>query len=192
MLVEKASSVASRESIHIAFLVAALNRLDIWTADIQNAYLNAPTKEKVWFRAGDEWDKHAGKPVLIVRALYGLKSSGQSWRQFLVETLKNKLGFTSGLANPNVRYKAQTKPDGSKYYVYLLIYVDGVISVDLEPERNITVYLGANIQKLHSRSQGLKESVGVCHVSNTPRKQSDMLRENSKWMGLNLIKSYLM
>ena len=41
------SSVVSRESVRIAFLVAALNGLDVWAADIQNAYLNAPTKEKV-------------------------------------------------------------------------------------------------------------------------------------------------
>ena len=98
-----------------------------------------------------------------------MKSSGQAWRQFLAETLKNKLGFTSSLADPDVWYKARTKPDGSKYYAYLLIYVDDVISVDLEPERNIemigevfkikegssgppSAYLGANVQKLQSRS----------------------------------------
>ena len=74
------SSVVSRESIRIGFLIAALNGLDVLAADIQNAYLNAPTEEKVWFRAGSEWGAHAGKPVLIVRALYGLKSSGQAWR----------------------------------------------------------------------------------------------------------------
>ena len=48
------SSAVSRESIRIAFLLAALNGLEVWTTDIQNAYLNTPTKEKVWFRAGDE------------------------------------------------------------------------------------------------------------------------------------------
>jgi hypothetical protein len=70
------SSIVSRESVRIGFLVAALNDLDIWAADIQNAYLNAPTKEKVWFKAGDEWGEHKGKPILVVRALYGLKGSG--------------------------------------------------------------------------------------------------------------------
>ena len=41
------SSVVSRESVRIGFLLAALNGLDVMAADIQNAYLNAPTKEKV-------------------------------------------------------------------------------------------------------------------------------------------------
>ena len=165
------SSVVSRESVRIAFLVAALNGLEVWTADIQNAYLNAPTKERVWFKAGEEWGENEGRPVLIVRALYGLKSSGQAWRQFLAETLKNNLGFTSSLADPDVWYRAKTKSDGTKYYAYLLIYVDDVISVDVDPKQNIDeigkvfkikngsdgppdIYLGANIQKLKSRSPG--------------------------------------
>jgi hypothetical protein len=36
------ASVVSRESVRIAFLIAALNDLDIMAADIQGAYLNAP------------------------------------------------------------------------------------------------------------------------------------------------------
>jgi hypothetical protein len=165
------SSVVSRESVRIGFLIAALNDLDVWAADIQNAYLNAPTKEKVWFVAGEEWGEHAGKPILVVRALYGLKGSGQAWRSFLADTLKNTLGFTSSLADPDVWYKASTKPNGMKYYTYLLIYVDDVICIDINPKKYIemigevfkikegsagppTVYLGANIQKLTSRSQG--------------------------------------
>jgi hypothetical protein len=71
------SSVVTRESVRIAFTMAALNDLEILAGDVQNAYLNAPTKEKCWFIAGPEFgpDKE-GKPVIIVRALYGLKSSG--------------------------------------------------------------------------------------------------------------------
>ena len=36
------ASVVSRESVRIAFLIAALNDLDILAGDIQNAYLNFP------------------------------------------------------------------------------------------------------------------------------------------------------
>jgi len=38
------SSVVTRESIRIAFLIAALNELDLLTADIGNAYLQAPAR----------------------------------------------------------------------------------------------------------------------------------------------------
>jgi len=37
------SSSVSHDSVHIAFLVAALNDLDILAADIGNMYLNAET-----------------------------------------------------------------------------------------------------------------------------------------------------
>ena len=40
------SSVVSRDSVCIAFLVAALNDLDVMSADIGNAYLNAPNKKR--------------------------------------------------------------------------------------------------------------------------------------------------
>ena len=42
------SSVVSREMVRIALLLAALNDLDVCAADICNAYLNAPWREKVW------------------------------------------------------------------------------------------------------------------------------------------------
>ncbi|KAI2511653.1 Reverse transcriptase (RNA-dependent DNA polymerase) [Fragilaria crotonensis] len=66
------SSVVSRDSIRIAFTLAALNDLNVLSADVQGAYLNAPTKEKVYTTAGLEFgaDK-VGRPVLIVRASMG-------------------------------------------------------------------------------------------------------------------------
>ena len=42
------SSVVSRDSVRIAFLIAALNDLDVWAADIGNAYLNADCREKIY------------------------------------------------------------------------------------------------------------------------------------------------
>jgi hypothetical protein len=66
-------SEVTQESVQLFFLIAALNDLDILACDVQDAYLNAPTKEKNWFTAGTEFGPdNVGKPVLIVRALYGL------------------------------------------------------------------------------------------------------------------------
>jgi hypothetical protein len=71
------SIVVSRDSIRIAFLYAALYDLDILSPDIQNAYLNAPMKEKLYTTAGLEFgSNNVNRPVLIVCALYGLQSSG--------------------------------------------------------------------------------------------------------------------
>ena len=40
------ASVVSRESVHIALTYAALNDLDVFAADIWNAYLQAPSSQK--------------------------------------------------------------------------------------------------------------------------------------------------
>jgi hypothetical protein len=81
------ASVVSRESVRIAFLIAALNDLDIMAADIQGAYLNAPCREKVYTICGHEFGEHVGKVAVVKLALYGLKSSGFAWRSHLAETL---------------------------------------------------------------------------------------------------------
>jgi hypothetical protein len=77
------ASVVTRESVRIALLIAALNDMSVLGADISNAYLNAPTTEKVWTILGAEWGSDAGKKAIIVRALYGLKSSGAAYRNHL-------------------------------------------------------------------------------------------------------------
>jgi hypothetical protein len=43
------SSVFSRDSIRIAFIVAGLNDLELLAGDVTNAYLNAPCRERIWF-----------------------------------------------------------------------------------------------------------------------------------------------
>ena len=83
------ASVVSRESVRIAFMLAALNGLDVMAADIGNAYLNAPAREKICVACGPEFGSNQGRPVLIVRALYGLRSSGARWREHMAATLRD-------------------------------------------------------------------------------------------------------
>jgi hypothetical protein len=98
------SSLVLRDSICFAFVFAALNDINLLATDIGNAYLNAPAREKVYTTAGPEFGPELeGKSVLIVRALYGLKSSGAALRAHLANTLQ-QLGYTSCLADPDVWY----------------------------------------------------------------------------------------
>jgi hypothetical protein len=129
------SSVVTRDSVRIAFTVAALNDLDVLAGDVQNAYLNAPTNEKCWFIAGPEFGPdRVGQPVVIVRALYGLKSSGARWRDHMAATLR-EAGYQSCYADPDVWMKKNTKPDGFKYWEYILCYVDDVLVISHEPQK---------------------------------------------------------
>ena len=53
-----------------------MNDWDIKMCDIGNAFLNAETRERVWFTAGSEWGNKKGRQVTTIPALHGLKSSG--------------------------------------------------------------------------------------------------------------------
>lgn len=123
------SSVVSRESVRIAFTIAALNGLDVIMSDVGNAYLNAKTSEKVYGIAGPEFgDDDVGKVCVIVRALYGLKSSGAAWRSHFANDLRD-MGFTSTLADPDVWLRPAIKKNGFKYYEYILVYVDDQLTI---------------------------------------------------------------
>ena len=47
------ASVVCRDSVRLSFLIESLNDLNILAGDTQNAHLNAPKKEKVFFYADD-------------------------------------------------------------------------------------------------------------------------------------------
>jgi len=66
------------------FFLAVLNYLNILSANIQNAYLNAPVREHLYTIAGKEFGSaNEGRPVLIVCAFYaGLHSSGNCFVRF--------------------------------------------------------------------------------------------------------------
>jgi hypothetical protein len=123
------AGVVSRESVRIALTLAALNDLEVKTADIENAYLTAPVGEKIWCRLGPEFGSDAGKKAVIVRALYGLKSAGASFRNHLADCMRH-LGWESCMADPDVWIKPEVRPDdGYRYYAYCLLYVDDILVV---------------------------------------------------------------
>ena len=128
------SSVVSRDSVRICLLYAALNNLDVSSADIQNAYLSAPPREKRYTIAGAEFGSEKDEIMLVVRALYGLRSSGAAFRQYLADIL-TELDFISCRGDPDVWRRSAVKPGTTEYYYeYLLVYVDDIICVSANPD----------------------------------------------------------
>ena len=160
------ASVVTRDSIRIAFLVAALNDLEVLSADISGAYLNANAAEKVYTIAGKEFGaEREGRVVIITRALYGLRSSGKAWRDHMAATLRDHR-YASCKADPDVWMRPKTKPDGFKYWSYILVYTDDILVIDHEPKvamdylasrytlkpgsvKEPDTYLGAQVSKFY-------------------------------------------
>ena len=69
------SSAVSRDKVRIGYLVAALNNLDVLSGDIQNSFLEAPTKEKIFFYAGDECNYDKDKVVIVVQSSHEISNS---------------------------------------------------------------------------------------------------------------------
>ena len=122
------ASVVTRETVRLALMIAALNDLEVKAGDVLNAYLTATNSEKIWTVLGPEWGPDQGKRAILVRALYGLKSAGASFRSHLAACMRD-LGYTSCKADPDLWYKAMTKSDGTTYYGYILCYVDGILCI---------------------------------------------------------------
>ena len=156
----------SRDSVRIAFTYAALNDLDIFAADIKNAYLQAPASEKHFIICGPEFGiENVGRVALIRRAWYGGKSAGKDFWEHLRSCMEF-LGFTSCLADPEVWMRKKVKSDGTPYWEYVLLYCDDalVISDDGEDvlrgeigkyfelkEESIgppSIYLGGKVKKV--------------------------------------------
>ncbi len=126
-------SVVSHETICTALLLAALNDLNVKVGDVLNAYITAPITKKVQTILGPEFGIDTGKSAIIVRALYGLKSAGAAFCVHLA-LFMHKMGCTSCKADPDLWYKAETRPvDNFRYYTYILCYVDDILCIHHDP-----------------------------------------------------------
>ena len=123
------AGVVSRDSVRIALTYAALNDIDVLAADIQNAYLQAPSSQKHYIICGKEFGlEKVDKVALIRRALYGGKSAGKDLQNHLRERMSH-LKFIPCLADPDVWMRPSIKADGMEYWEYVLLYCDDALVI---------------------------------------------------------------
>ena len=126
------SGVVSIQGIRIVTLLAELNDLELWSTDVGNAYLESYTTEKVCFTAGGEFGELEGHTLVIIKALYGLKSSGKCWHDKLFEVLWS-MGFRPSKAEADIWMRA-----AGDHYEYVACYVDDLLIVSRDPQKIIT------------------------------------------------------
>jgi len=123
------SGVVSLTGVRLVTFLAELNDLELWGTDIGNAYLESYTKEKVAFIAGGEFGALAGHTLIIVKALYGLKSSGARWHDRLFDVLRD-MGFRPSKAHPDIWMR---RCKGRRCYEYIAVYVDDLLIASNRP-----------------------------------------------------------
>ena len=130
------AGVVSRETVRLALVYAALNDLEVMSADIQNAYLTAPTSQKLWTTCGREFGADFKKRAVITRALYGNKAAGADFRNHLRDCME-LLNYFPCKADPDLWMREAVKDNGDKYYEYVLLYVDDALAIGEHPKEQL-------------------------------------------------------
>jgi hypothetical protein len=122
------SGVISLRGLRIVIFLSELNGLDLWATDISNAYLEAFTMEPNYIVAGPEFGQLEGHYLIIVKALYGLRTSGLRWHERFTDCLHNE-GFSPCKAEPDIWMRLN-----GNLYEYVAMYVDNLCLRMLDPK----------------------------------------------------------
>jgi len=122
------SGVVSLRGIRLMIFLAELNQLETWATDIGNAYLEAYTNEKLCIMAGEEFGELCDHRLIVVKALYGLRSSGKRWAERLADCLR-EMGFQPCKAEPCIWMRRI-----DDHWEYLGSYVDDLAIVSKNPK----------------------------------------------------------
>ena len=124
------SGVVSLRSLRMVVFLSQLNDLEIWGADVGNAYLEAYTDEKLCIIAGPEFKELQGHLLIVIKALYGPRSGGTRWHDRLFDILQ-ELKFKPSKADPDVWMRPE--PGGTSYE-YIAVYVDDLAIAAKDPQ----------------------------------------------------------
>ena len=127
-------------NLKLVIFLGKLNNLELWGADIGNAYLEAPTEEKLYIVTGPEFEDWEGYILTFSKALYGLKSSGKRWAQTLHDILKD-MNFIPSRADQCIWLKKNIELN---LYEYIAVYVDDLCIAAQDPKEIIN-FLNQNI-----------------------------------------------
>ena len=113
------SGVVSLINLRLVIFLGKLKHLELWGADIGNAYLEPFTDETLYIVAGPEFQELEGYILIFLKALYGLKSSGKRWAEVIHGILRDMKVLPSK-ADPCIWLR---KAPNLRCYEYIAVYV---------------------------------------------------------------------
>ena len=140
------SGVVSQRNHRLVIFLGKLNNLDIWGADIGNAYLEAFTDEKLYIVAGPDFQELEGYILIFLKALYGLISSDKTWDEVICGKLRG-MEFTPSRADPYIWLR---KALNLRCYEYVAVYVEDLCIAAESPSAIISIFK----TKYHLKGKG--------------------------------------
>ena len=116
-------------NLRLAMFLAELNNLELWGADVGNAYLQALTREKLYIVVGPEFEELQGHVLVMYKTLYGTRSGGACWHDKFFDILHH-MGFKPSRADSDIWTKSSK--DGS--HEYIAVYVDDLAICMKDPK----------------------------------------------------------
>ena len=176
------SFVVSLRNLRLVIFLGKLNNLDIWGADIGNAYLEAFTDEKIYIVAGPEFQELEGYILIFLKALYGLNSSGERWAEVIHGILRD-MKFLPSKADPCIWLR---KSPYLRCYEYIAVYVDDLCiaaesssaSIDIFKTKYHLKVKGDGKLNYHLGADSFEDPGGT--FVSLPRKYIDMLADTYK------------
>ena len=124
------SEVVSLRNLRLAMFLAELNGLQLWQADVRNAYLQALTKRKPYIVAGPEFEGLQGHVLVMNKALYGTRSGGACCHDKCFDIL-HQMDFKPSKVDPDIWMKLSK--DGT-HYEYIANYVGDLAICMQDPQ----------------------------------------------------------
>ena len=173
----------STRSLNILLHIAATEDREIMHIDVAGAYLESPIDTELYMQLPLDLTGSAIIVVRLIKAIYGLKQSGELWYKRLHGILVDQ-GFTRSVSDPCVYIRFNPNDDALHRYppMYLCIYVDDIlcISGSVEEQNQFEQSLMTRVKRI--KSEPAAKYIGVDLRRNRPARlihlsQKPFLRE---------------
>ena len=137
------STIVKGVSVRLLDVIAHCNNLKVLCGDVGNAFVTAPCLEKVYSRAGPEFGDCHDSIMVLMKTLYGLRSSSHAFRGHFADFLCS-MGFHSVCYNHDVWMRMQEDKTG---YDYICTHVDNFKIVACDRNHWLTQISGVFLLK---------------------------------------------
>ena len=126
---ETYSSTVRNTYVRLILVITDHNKLTLMYGDICNEFLNSPSKEKIWSRAGPGFGEKEGCIIVLKKAIYGTKTAAKAFHDVLSDCLR-KMGFLPTRADQDVWYIKSSDYSG---YDYITTHIDDFLIAAKNP-----------------------------------------------------------
>ena len=124
--------VLLRETVRTDLMITTINDLEVRFTDILNAYVEAPVTEK-GTTSGPEFSKDSSNTVVIIKAVYGLKSAVAVFRSYLASCIES-MGYDSCKAETDLLPipKKKQKMGYNNNPTYCVMWMTFLVSITMK------------------------------------------------------------